>query len=108
MLYRDNIFSHLHRIMGSQAFSLPSSLENGSITLLDLWDHHAKHSAEHPVFKYTSGEDNGTGSVSWGEATRAMHSAGRIIYNKLLQDSVLDMTRAHGGRPVVGILAVSG
>lgn len=92
--------------MGNQTFSAPSSLDNESVTLLDIWNHHEQHSADHPFFRHTTGDSSETANITWGEAIRAMHAAGRVILDRLATDLVLDS--CSGERPVIGILAVSG
>lgn len=93
--------------MADQTFSLPSSLDN--LTLLDIWDHHEKYSSGHPLFRYTPSEADPVGRIiTWGEATRAMHAAGRVIVDALVEDNVIDPSAELTERPVVGILAVSG
>lgn len=99
-------FHSVHRSMGSQTFSTPSSLDNDSVTLLDVWNHYEQHSADHPLFRHATGDSSATASITWGEAIRAMHAAGRVILDTLAKDLVLDS--CSGERPVIGILAVSG
>lgn len=100
------IFS-LHRM--NQTFKAPPSLDDKSATLLGIWEHHEKHSTDHPIFQYPSGETNETGNViTWGEAMRAMHAAGRDIVDSLVNGRNIDSGRDKGERPVIGILAVSG
>lgn len=100
-------FYPLHRRMGSHTFSTPSSLDDDSVTLLDIWEHHENHSSDHPLFLFNSGEANG-GVITWGEAIRAMHAAGRVILDALIKDGLFVPSSEHRERPVVGILAVSG
>lgn len=93
--------------MDNQTFSLPSSLDN--LTLLDIWDHHGKYSSDHPIFRCTPAETDAAGRiVTWGEATCAMHAAGRVILDALVENRVFGTSADAPERPVVGILAVSG
>lgn len=93
----------------NQTFKAPPSLDNNSATLLNIWEHHEKHSTDHPIFQYSSGETTEMGNViTWGEAMRAMHAAGRDIVDSLVNDRSIGSGRDNRERPVIGILAVSG
>lgn len=95
--------------MSSQNFTLPSSLENDSVTLLDIWEHHERHSSRHPLFHCTLRDVGDIGSVvTWGEATHAMHAAGSIILDVLVKSGAFYPDANKEERLVVGILAVSG
>lgn len=46
--------------------------------------------------------------ITWGEAMRAMHAAGRDIVDSLVNDRSIGSGRDNRERPVIGNLAVSG
>ncbi|TCD61559.1 putative NRPS-like protein biosynthetic cluster [Steccherinum ochraceum] len=68
---------------------------DGSLALPNLWDWHLKHSPDHPLFHYVD-TDATVKTLSWAEATRAMHAAGQLIHSRLKQD---------GSRQTIAILA---
>lgn len=95
--------------MNNQTFSLPSSIDSESVTLFDVWEHHGYSSTHHPLFQCNLGKIGDTGSViTWGDAICAMHAAGRIILDALVESRALYPSTDIAKRPVVGILAVSG
>lgn len=95
--------------MGSQTFLVPSTLDNDSVIITDIWDHHEKYSSNHPLFRFASGEAGATsGIITWGKGIRAMHAAGRIVLDALVKDGVFIPGAHDGERPVVAILAISG
>lgn len=95
--------------MGSQTFSVPPTLANDSVIITDIWDYHEKHSSNHPLFRYASGDAGTTsGIITWGEGIRAMHAAGRIILDALDKHGVFIPDEHDGERPVIAILAVTG
>lgn len=110
------LFLHLSQLlpfrplsMGSQTFSVPPTLDNDSVIITDIWDHHEKHSSNHPLFRFASGEAGAiSGIITWGEGIHAMHAAGRIILDALDKDGVFIPGAHDGERPVIAILAVSG
>lgn len=71
-----------------------------SLTLPGIYDHHAEHSPNHPVFAYT--DENGKSStVTYLEASQNFHSIAHSVVSKHL-DAVKEVN------PVVAILAASG
>ncbi|KAJ7103042.1 hypothetical protein B0H15DRAFT_810726 [Mycena belliarum] len=78
----------------SPTFSQPPL--DGSLLLPEIFDHHAQHSPNHPLFRYAPA--GGTvQTISWSHAVRAFHRAAQIVCQRV---KVV-------GRPVIGIVASS-
>ncbi|KAJ3522383.1 hypothetical protein NM688_g8882 [Phlebia brevispora] len=85
------------QILTSATFQAPPL--DGSLTLPEIYDWHAEHSPEHPLFVYGN-EEGPVHTITWAEAVRGIHRAGRIVRDAVIPvhtDSV----------PVVAILANS-
>ena len=76
---------------------------DGSMMVPEMYDWHAKHSPEHPLFVYP-GEDGEVKTIKWGAAIRALHRAGRWLNGFVNGNS---MTNTSDG-PLIAILANSG
>jgi hypothetical protein len=75
---------------------------DGSLTIAEMWDWHAEHSPEHPVFQYSDDNGNVT-TIKWPEAARAMHRGGRFMQSFAAAHPV-----SSSRKPIVSILASSG
>ena len=73
---------------------------DGSLCVPELYDWHYEHSPDHLLFIY-SDQDQEPTTITWREATRAIHKAGRLV-----QD--LSSRREYSGRPVFAILSGNG
>jgi acyl-CoA synthetase (AMP-forming)/AMP-acid ligase II len=73
-------------------------LLDGSMTVPEMVDWHAKHSPNHPLFGYADEEGSAT-TILWSESARAIHRAGRHTLSKLVPSA---------GRSTVAILAACG
>ena len=94
--------------MANNTFSPPSCLDSDVLICSDLWDHHAKQSPNHPVFTFHDGEGEGaTRYITWAEASRAMHAAGRTFMDALKKDGELTEVNDAENR-VIAIPAVTG
>ena len=84
--------------LSSKTFQAPPL--DGSLTLPELYDWQAENSSEHPLFTYGD-PDGPVHTITWSEATRAIHRAGRIVRDAVgtLSSSLV---------PVVAILANTG
>ena len=51
---------------------------DGSLTIAEMWDWHAEHSAKHPAFEYSDDDGNVT-TIYWPEACAAVHRAGPAV-----------------------------
>lgn len=75
---------------------------DGALTISEMWDWHAEHSPEHPVFMHS--DDSGSVStIYWPEARRALHRAGWFV-----KDFVAGHPSPHSRKPIVSILTSSG
>ncbi len=86
------------QVLSSETFQAPPL--DGSLTLPEIYDWHAEHSPDHPLFLY--GDPEGpVHTITWVEAVRAIHRAGRIVQNAMgpVPSSAV---------PVVAILANTG
>lgn len=75
------------------------------LSLPGLYEHHAKNSPSHAVFTYADPETNVPHDVSYAEAWEKISAIARIV-ERNYQQSLTKKTE--GGRPVIGILAISG
>ena len=88
----------------STTFNLPTDFLQAKQPLQVVWDFHLKHSTEHPLFVYPG--DNGTSIyVTWGEAVKAMHRAGRLVDTQIKAAGIDNVFSSGGKAPVVAILA---
>ena len=71
---------------------------DGSVTVPEFWDWHLEYSPNHPLFQYAE-EDESITTITWSQAARAMHSAGRLIDSQL---------RGREPRQIVAIYAAPG
>lgn len=86
------------QVLSCKTFQAPPL--DGSLTVPEIYDWHAEHSPEHPLFLY--GDPEGpVHTITWAEAVRAIHRAGRIVQNSV--GPVASPTV-----PVVAILANTG
>ena len=76
---------------------------DGTLTIPEMYDWHAEHSPEHPLFIYPD-EDGEVKTIKWGAAIRALHRAGRWL-NGFVNGNI--MTNTSDG-PLIAILANSG
>ncbi|KAJ7667223.1 hypothetical protein B0H17DRAFT_990381 [Mycena rosella] len=81
--------------LNSPTFAQPPL--DGSLTLPEIFEHHAQHSPDHPLFHYVDA-DNVSQTISWSRAVEAFHNAARIILDQVKPGS-------SDPRPVVAILA---
>lgn len=73
---------------------------DGSMLVPEMYDWHATHSPYHPLFTFS--EDDGTvRTITWAEATPAIHRAGRWLLS-LTVDTITEK------KPLIAILAGSG
>ena len=109
----------------SDTFSLPAGFRDQKVPLPYVWDHHLKHSAQHPLFIYNTNTDlqflvdnadsdvvkNGIRTVTWGQTGRALHRAGRLVddaVKKVFGSGEGGFVRDVEKPVVVGILALKG
>ncbi|KAJ7607406.1 hypothetical protein FB45DRAFT_948237 [Roridomyces roridus] len=72
---------------------------DGTLLIPEIFDHHAEHSPNHPLFCYA--DSTGTvETITWSRATRAIHKAGQVCL-----EQVGDVEA--GNRPVIAILAAA-
>lgn len=72
---------------------------DGSLTVPEIHDWHLENSPNHPLFEYAE-DDGAIRSITWAEAVRAIHRAGRIVQKDLQHD---------GSKvPIIAIVAASG
>lgn len=87
-------------------FSLPPDFLEEKMLLPEVWDYHLIHNAQHPLFVYESAPGLETlETITWGEAVKAQHRAGRTVLEGLRASS--GNYREENSGPV-GILAMSG
>ncbi|KAF9056711.1 hypothetical protein BDP27DRAFT_1345078, partial [Rhodocollybia butyracea] len=79
----------------SSTFSPPPDAGEG-FNILTLHDFHAKHSPNHPVFRYMTGDHQGVRTIFWNEAARVFYAASLFVRAMVKTDAV---------NPVVSILA---
>ncbi|KAH8078749.1 acetyl-CoA synthetase-like protein [Cristinia sonorae] len=80
--------------LNPSTFSVPPL--DGSLTLPEIHDWHFHNSPDHPLFQFPE-DDGSVRTISWAEAVRAIHRAGRILQKDIRYD---------GNKiPIVGILA---
>lgn len=75
---------------------------DGSMRIADMYDWHAEHSPEHPVFEHSDDSGN-VAQIKWPEANRAVHRAGRIMQGIFARNPVTTSRL-----PVFAILAAVG
>lgn len=62
----------------SGSFHVPKELlQDGSASLLDLYDWNGEHNPDHPLFCY--GDHFGNKTICWGEVVAATHRAARFF-----------------------------
>ncbi|KII90166.1 hypothetical protein PLICRDRAFT_40364 [Plicaturopsis crispa FD-325 SS-3] len=72
---------------------------DGSVTVPEMFDFHLQNSPDHPLFVYHNIDGEGATTVTWAQATRAVHRAANLI---------LALTNGHkDGRKTVAILGVA-
>ncbi|KAJ6598643.1 hypothetical protein B0H10DRAFT_2085224 [Mycena sp. CBHHK59/15] len=69
---------------------------DGSLLLPEIFDHHAQHNPNHPLFRYVNA-DSIVQTISWSDAVRAFHEAARIATRLV---NPIDS----GARPVIAIV----
>ncbi|KIP01948.1 hypothetical protein PHLGIDRAFT_319891 [Phlebiopsis gigantea 11061_1 CR5-6] len=74
---------------------------DGTLAISEMWDWHAEHSPEHPVFMH-SDDDGSISTLYWPEARRALHRAGCLVKNFVVAHPT---TRSR--KPIVSILTSS-
>lgn len=74
---------------------------DGSLTLPEIYEWHAKHNPNHRFFVFANDDDT-IQSISFSEVVRAVHVGARIIRDRMGWKPDVDET------PVVAILAASG
>jgi acyl-CoA synthetase (AMP-forming)/AMP-acid ligase II len=75
---------------------------DGSLSLLQLIEFHAKNNPDHPLFRYDSASAReGYEDITWHHAVNHFDTTAQIIRHRLGGGAVVDRTPA----PVVGILA---
>ena len=88
----------------STTFNLPADFLQAKQPLQVVWDFHLKHSADHPLFVYP-GDNETPVYVTWGEAVKAMHRAGRLVDTQVKGTGIKNDFASGGKAPVVAILA---
>lgn len=87
------------------AFWLPNRLLDRKMSIPEAWDHHFRHSAEHPLFVYedSPGEIR---TITWKTAGHAVHRSVHLVqsYTKHYGQSIQDPSKP----PIIGILAATG
>lgn len=91
--------------VGSKTFSLPSGFLDATIPLPTVWDHHMEHSPNHPLFVFEDGPGE-ICTITWSEAVRAIHRAGRMVQSYAKENRLLLDDAAKPA--VIGLLAVKG
>lgn len=77
---------------------------DGSLMIPEIYDWHASHSPEHPLFIYPE-DDGHIEMITWAIATRAIHSAGRWLLSLVRNTAFAPNVNT---RPLVAILANAG
>lgn len=121
-----DIFEFTTPIFTPQAQSTPSfvppeGFTDNVVPLPVVWDHHLKHSPEHPLFRYyepgtkeqlngdMGTEENGTiVDVSWGKSVKAIYRSVKLVKRDLATLGLNEMSEIEGKPVVVGILALAG
>ncbi|KAF9056719.1 hypothetical protein BDP27DRAFT_1373282 [Rhodocollybia butyracea] len=86
---------HTAQGLHSSTFSPPPDAGEG-FNIVTLHDFHAKHSPNHPVFRYMTDNHQGIRTIFWNEAVRAFYAASLFVRAMVKTDAV---------NPVVSILA---
>lgn len=84
--------------LSSRTFRVPPL--DGSLALPELYDWHAEHSPEHPVFKFAR-EDGITKTIYWPEVAHAVRVGAKLITQRTHSEVERDE------RPIVAILSHS-
>ncbi|KAI0629572.1 acetyl-CoA synthetase-like protein [Trametes polyzona] len=74
------------------------------LSLPGLYEYHAKHSPAHAVFTYADPATNEPHDVTYADAWAKISAVARIVKRQYDESK---LKKADGGRPVIGILAVS-
>lgn len=85
----------------SATFKMPPV--DGSMLVPEMYDWHATHSPEHPLFIYPD-NDGQVKTIKWAEATRAIHRAGRWLLSLVKETATSSVEE----KPLIAILCNSG
>lgn len=99
-----NAFEPSSTMQDTTTFKLPEDFVEAKVPLPVVWDFHLKNSAEHPLFVYP-GEDESIKTITWGDAVKAMHRAGRLVDTQLQSAGITNDSVTDGKPLVVAILA---
>ncbi|KAF9553781.1 hypothetical protein CPC08DRAFT_645179 [Agrocybe pediades] len=83
----------------SSTFNPP--LVDGTLSLPEQYEWHAKHSPNHPLFIYATDNLKNIRTILWKEAVKAMHNGARLIRRKM------GWVPGMKNPPVIAILAAS-
>lgn len=103
--YQNLPFPPLPQTQGHKCATFKLPPLDGSLSVPEIYDWHAEHSSEHPLFEFA--EDDGTvQAITWKEGNKGVHRAG--WYTKRLLDEGQSVGSGSGERPIVAILASAG